>query len=396
LSAPAEQANPEPTRADPIGILQALIRCPSVTPEEGGALHYLAGLLGEAGFETHIVRFSEPGTADVDNLFARIGEGELNLAFAGHTDVVPPGDLTRWRFDPFLGEIADGMIFGRGAADMKGGVAAFAAAALNYVARSGKPNGALSLLITGDEEGPAVNGTDKLLQWAKARGERFSHCIVGEPTNPNALGDMIKIGRRGSLNGEVVVSGRQGHSAYPHLAENPLPIMARIVSALSDLVLDKGNAHFERSQLVVTSIDVGNSAFNVIPGEARARFNVRFNDIWTPETLHARLEAAIREAAGNAKAELICHPCNSLAFITEPEAFVQTVSRAIEAETGKSPVLSTSGGTSDARFVRDYCPVVEFGLVGQTMHAFDEHVAVKDVQALTRIYERIIEDYFTA
>jgi succinyl-diaminopimelate desuccinylase len=277
---------------------------------------------------------------------------------------------------------------------MKGGVAAFVAAALGYVARSGQPKGALSLLITGDEEGPAVNGTVKLLQWAADRGERFSHCIVGEPTNPSALGEMIKIGRRGSLNGEIVVSGRQGHSAYPHLAENPLPTMARIVGALSDLVLDQGNAHFDRSQLVVTSVDVGNSAFNVIPGEARARFNLRFNDLWTPETLSERLETAIREAAGNAKAELICMPCNSLAFITEPDAFVQTVSRVIEAETGRTPVLSTSGGTSDARFIRNYCPVVEFGLVGQTMHAFDEHVAVRDLQALTRIYERIIEDYF--
>jgi succinyl-diaminopimelate desuccinylase len=393
LSAVQEQDATE-AHADPLAILQTLIRCPSVTPQEGGALHYLAGLLGEAGFETHILRFSETGTPDVDNLFARIGEGEPHLVFAGHTDVVPPGDLTRWRFDPFSGEIADGMIFGRGAADMKGGVAAFAAAALNYIARSGEPNGTISLLITGDEEGPSINGTAKLLQWAAARGERFSHCIVGEPTNPNALGDMIKIGRRGSLNGEIVVTGRQGHSAYPHLAENPLPIMARIVTALSDLVLDQGDAHFDRSQLVVTSIDVGNTAFNVIPGEARARFNVRFNDIWTPETLSKRLSAAVGEAAGNAKAEVICQPCNSLAFITQPDGFVQTVSRAIEAETGRMPVLSTTGGTSDARFIRNYCPVIEFGLVGQTMHAFDEHVAVKDVQALTRIYERIIENYF--
>jgi succinyl-diaminopimelate desuccinylase len=394
LTAPTELADAAQARADPVAILQALIRCPSVTPEEGGALHYLAALLGEAGFATDIVRFSEPGTPDVDNLFARIGEGDPHLIFAGHTDVVPPGDLARWRFDPFSGEIADGMIFGRGAADMKGGVAAFAAAMLDYIQRSGAPRGSLSLLITGDEEGPAINGTVKLLQWAAARGERFSHCIVGEPTNPNALGDMIKIGRRGSLNGEIVVVGRQGHSAYPQVAENPLPTMARLVTALSDLALDRGNAHFDRSQLVVTSVDVGNAAFNVIPGEARARFNVRFNDIWTPDTLRDRLEAVVREAAGNAQAELICLPCNSLAFITKPDGFVETLSRAIETETGRTPVLSTSGGTSDARFIRDYCPVVEFGLVGQTMHAFDEHVTVKDVQALARIYGRIIEEYF--
>jgi succinyl-diaminopimelate desuccinylase len=394
LTAATKLADAAHARADPVAILQALIRCPSVTPEEGGALHYLAALLGEAGFATDIVRFSEPGTPDVDNLFARIGEGDPHLVFAGHTDVVPPGDLARWRFDPFSGEIADGMIFGRGAADMKGGVAAFAAAMLDYVQRSGAPRGSLSLLITGDEEGPAINGTVKLLQWAAARGERFSHCIVGEPTNPNALGDMIKIGRRGSLNGEIVVVGRQGHSAYPHVAENPLPTMARLVTALSDLALDRGNAHFDRSQLVVTSVDVGNAAFNVIPGEARARFNVRFNDIWTPDTLRDRLEAVVREAAGNANAELICLPCNSLPFVTKPDGFVETLSRAIEAETGRTPVLSTSGGTSDARFIRDYCPVVEFGLVGQTMHAFDEHVTVNDVRALARIYGRIIEEYF--
>jgi succinyl-diaminopimelate desuccinylase len=394
LSAVAGQASASTTRADPVAILQALIRCPSVTPEEAGALHYLASLLGEAGFTSDIVRFSQSDTPDVDNLFARIGEGEPHLVFAGHTDVVPPGDLSRWRFDPFSGEIADGMVFGRGAADMKGGVAAFAAAALDYVTRFGAPKGSLSLLITGDEEGPALNGTVKLLEWAAARGERFSHCIVGEPTNPNALGDMIKIGRRGSLNGEIVVTGRQGHAAYPHVAENPIPVMARIVSALSDVVLDKGSSHFDRSQLVVTSVDVGNTAFNVIPGEARARFNVRFNDIWTPETLRQRLDAELRKAAGNAKAELVCLPCNSLAFFTEPDAFVQTVSRAVEAETGRTPVLSTSGGTSDARFIRNSCPVVEFGLVGQTMHAFDEHVAIEDVQSLTRIYARIIKGYF--
>lgn len=396
MTAPTELADAAHIRADPIAILQALIRCPSVTPEEGGALHYLAALLGEADFATDIVRFAEAGTPDVDNLFARIGEGAPHLVFAGHTDVVPPGDLARWRFDPFAGEIADGMIFGRGAADMKGGIAAFAAAALDYVAQFGAPRGSLSLLITGDEEGPAINGTVKLLQWAADRGEHFSHCIVGEPTNPNALDEVIKIGRRGSLNGEIVVAGRQGHSAYPHLAENPLPTIARIVTALSDLVLDNGNAHFDRSQLVMTSVDVGNAAFNVIPGEARARFNVRFNDIWTPDTLRERLEAVVREAAGNANAELICLPCNSLAFITKLNGFVETVSGAIEAETGRRPVLSTSGGTSDARFIREYCPVVEFGLVGQTMHAFDEHVAVKDVHALTGIYGRIIRDYFRA
>jgi succinyl-diaminopimelate desuccinylase len=394
VNAGAEQERETEARPDPIAILQALIRCPSVTPEEGGALHYLAGLLAEAGFSTDIVRFSEGGSPDVDNLFARIGEGAPHLVFAGHTDVVPPGDLGRWRFDPFAAEIVDGMIFGRGAADMKGGVAAFAAAALDYVGRAGPPKGTLSLLITGDEEGPAVNGTVKLLDWAAKRGERFSHCIVGEPTNPNALGDMIKIGRRGSLNGEIVVTGRQGHAAYPHLAENPVPTMARIVSALSDLVLDHGNAHFDRSQLVVTSVDVGNSAFNVIPGEAWARFNVRFNDIWTPDSLRERLQAEITRAAGNAKAELICVPCNSLAFITQPDSFVDIASRAVEAETGRQPVLSTSGGTSDARFIRNYCPVIEFGLVGKTMHAFDEHVAIADVAALTRIYGRIIADYF--
>ncbi len=380
--------------ASALDIARDLIRCPSVTPAEGGALAYLEKLLSEAGFETHRVTFSEPGTPDVENLYARIGSGAPHLSFAGHTDVVPTGDETLWRFPPFSAEIAEGRVWGRGACDMKGGIAAFAAAALRYVEQHGKPKGAISLLITGDEEGPAINGTVKLLEWAAARGEKFSHAIVGEPTNPNALGDMIKIGRRGSLNGDIKVVGRQGHSAYPQQADNPIPTLARIVTALSAAPLDEGNAAFDPTRLVVTSFDVGNSARNVIPGEATAKFNVRFNDIWTPETLAARIKEIVAEAAQGADARLTIHPTNSISFRTQRSSFTDLVVAAIERRTGRSPELSTTGGTSDARFIASYCPVLEFGLVGKTIHATDENVEIADLEKLTEIYEEILERYF--
>ncbi len=380
--------------ASALDIARDLIRCPSVTPAEGGALAYLEKLLSEAGFETHRVTFSEPGTPDVENLYARIGSGAPHLSFAGHTDVVPTGDETLWRFPPFSAEVAEGRVWGRGACDMKGGIAAFAAAALRYVEQHGKPKGAISLLITGDEEGPAINGTVKLLEWAAARGEKFSHAIVGEPTNPNALGDMIKIGRRGSLNGDIKVVGRQGHSAYPQQADNPIPTLARIVTALSAAPLDEGNAAFDPTRLVVTSFDVGNSARNVIPGEATAKFNVRFNDIWTPETLAARIKEIVAEAAQGADARLTIHPTNSISFRTQRSSFTDLVVAAIERRTGRSPELSTTGGTSDARFIASYCPVLEFGLVGKTIHATDENVEIADLEKLTEIYEEILERYF--
>ena len=373
-----------------------LIRCASVTPAEGGALTLLERVLKATGFVTHRVVFSAPCTPDIDNLYARIGTGAPHLMFAGHTDVVPAGDRAAWRHDPFAGEIHDGVVYGRGACDMKGGVAAAAAAALDYVRTHGAPQGSISFLLTGDEEGPAVNGTVKLLAWAHERGERFDHCILGEPTNPNQLGDMIKIGRRGSLSGRIVVHGRQGHVGYPHLADNPIPHLTRILSALKSPTLDAGTAHFDASNLEVTSVDVGNTATNIIPGEAAALFNIRFNDLWTPQTLGAETMARVAAAAGEAKYTLTFQPTNATAFLTEPGAFSELLARAVKAETGVTPAYSTTGGTSDARFIKDYCPVVEFGLVGQTMHMADERAAVADIEALARIYGRVIADYFGA
>ncbi|RFB79536.1 succinyl-diaminopimelate desuccinylase [Methylovirgula sp. 4M-Z18] len=377
-----------------VALLQDLIRCPSVTPQEGGALQLLRKVLVAAGFDVEIARFSAPGTPDVDNLFAKIGSGAPHFTFAGHTDVVPPGDTAKWHFDPFSGTIADGKVWGRGTADMKGGVAAFAAAALGFLKKHAAPKGTISLLITGDEEGPAVNGTVKLLEWAKARGEIFDHCIVGEPTNPNALGDMIKIGRRGSLTGRLVVHGKQGHVGYPHLADNPIPAMLRLLTALKAKPLDEGTPHFDASNLEVTTVDTGNAATNVIPAEVRAVFNIRFNDVWTPESLEAELRARCAAVAAGAAYTLTFDPTNAVAFLTEPGDFTTLVATAVHTVTGRTPQLSTTGGTSDARFIQHYCPVVEFGLVGQTMHQVDEHVAVADVEQLAVIYEKVLEAYF--
>lgn len=375
-----------------------LIRCPSVTPQDAGALGALEAALKSVGFETHRLVFSEPGTPDVDNLFATIGSGAPHLVYAGHTDVVPAGDLARWTHDPFAAKIVDGVLYGRGASDMKGGIAAFAIAAIDYVKRHGvkkdKPWGTLSFLITGDEEGPSINGTVKMLDWARARGERFDHAIVGEPTNADRLGDTIKIGRRGSLNGTIRVIGKQGHVAYPHRADNPVPTMARIVAALTARELDHGTAHFDRTNLEVTSIDVGNPAVNVIPAEARARFNIRFNDIWTLETLQQRIREVVTQAAGEARVEIEFLPSNAVSFLTQPGDFTGLVSAAVKDVTGLTPELSTSGGTSDARFITRCCPVVEFGLTNETIHAVDENARVADIDALTAVYTKIIERYF--
>jgi succinyl-diaminopimelate desuccinylase len=381
--------------ASPLGLAQALIRCPSVTPEEGGALRFIAQMLGDAGFEVHRPMFSAERTPDVENLYARFGVGRPYLLFAGHTDVVPPGDETRWRHDPFAGAVEAGELFGRGAVDMKGGIACMMSAALRFLADRPGFTGSLGFLITGDEEGPAVNGTVKLLEWARARGERFDHCILGEPTNPQALGDMIKIGRRGSLTGRLTVHGKQGHVAYPHLAENPIAGMVRLLAGLKAEPLDAGTAHFDASNLEVTTVDVGNPATNVIPMEARATFNIRFNDLWSPQALEDELRRRLREAAGNTvryTAEF--EPTNAVAFLTAPDSFGFLI-EAIELETGRRPALSTSGGTSDARFIKDHCPVVEFGLVGQTMHQVDERVAVADLERLTAIYQGALERYFS-
>ncbi len=379
-----------------VALTRELLRCPSVTPVDAGALEVLERMLRSAGFACARKIFSEPGAADVDNLFAKFGTGRPHLVFAGHTDVVPPGDLQRWRFQPFSGEIAEGKIFGRGASDMKGAIAAFAVATLDYLRRHGSVKGAISFLITGDEEGPSINGTVKLLDWARSQGEIFDHCIVGEPTNVSALGDMMKIGRRGSLNGSIVVRGKQGHVAYPERAHNPVPAIARIAAALAGHELDRGTAHFACSNLEVTSIDVGNPTVNVIPAQARMSFNVRFNDLWTPETLQARIREIAQAAAGDTAIEIDFAPCNARAFLTEPGAFTRLVARAIEEATGRKPELSTTGGTSDARFIVRDCPVVEFGLLNETIHAVDENASIADIDALTAIYGRVLEYYFGA
>lgn len=384
--------------ADPVEIARALIRCPSVTPEEGGALACLADLLGNAGFTVHRVKLTSPDTPDVENLYARFGTKGPNFCFAGHTDVVPPGDATRWRFPPFEGAIRDGLLHGRGAVDMKGGVAASVAAALDLVAAQGTAlPGSVSFLITGDEEGPAINGTEKLLRWLADRDERIDHCVLGEPSSRAALGDMVKIGRRGSLSGTLTVHGKQGHVGYPHLAENPIRGMVRLLDALMAQPLDAGTDHFQASNLEVVTVDVGNTAFNVIPAEATARFNVRFNDLWMPATLKAEIERRLRTAAGNEvrwSVDFVERASDS--FLTAPGAFVDLVTASIEATTGRTPELSTTGGTSDARFIKDYCPVIEFGPVGTSMHQTDEAVPVEELHALTRVYGGILERYFAA
>jgi succinyl-diaminopimelate desuccinylase len=383
--------------ADPVAIARDLIRCPSVTPAEGGALAFLERALKGAGFATHRVTFSEPGAADVENLYARIGTGSPHLIFAGHTDVVPPGNEAAWTHPPFAAEVVDGTLFGRGAADMKGAIACKLAAVLDHLAaRGGKPAGSISFLVTGDEEGIAVNGTVKLLKWAAARGETFDHCILGEPTNPNALGDMIKIGRRGSLNGTLIVTGTQGHVAYPALADNPVRGIVTLVSALMAEPLDAGSAHFDPSNLEFTSVDVGNKTVNIIPGEARARFNIRYNDQHTREGLKPLIERRAAAAAGRIRWRIEWEPSNADVFLTRPGPFVELVADAIKEVTGRQPELSTSGGTSDARFIKDYGPVIEFGLANQTMHKVDERVPTADLVALTAIYRRILERYFEA
>ncbi|MGA2566422.1 MAG: succinyl-diaminopimelate desuccinylase [Pseudolabrys sp.] len=382
--------------ADPLALARDLVRCRSVTPAEGGALKFLDTTLTAAGFTVHRMTFREPGTDDVENFYARIGTASPHLTFAGHIDVVPPGDEKAWSHPPFSGEVADGKLYGRGAVDMKGGIACALAAVLDHLSHhGGKPKGSISFLITGDEEGIAVNGTPKLLQWAAARGEKFDHCILGEPSNVDALGDTIKIGRRGSLNGHLIVTGKQGHVAYPQRADNPIRGLVTIVSALQAEPLDSGSALFPPSHLEFTSVDVGNKTVNLIPGETRARFNIRFNDKHTLDSLKKLIEQRAAKAAGGAiKFAFQWEPSNAGVFAVKPGPFTELVVDAIAKVTGRKPELSTSGGTSDARFITQYCPVVEFGLVGQTMHATDERVPIADLRALTTIYRTIIDKYF--
>jgi len=381
--------------ADPIAIARDLLRCPSVTPAEGGALSYLDKILSAAGFKVERVTFHEPGHDDVENLYARIGEAAPHLMFAGHTDVVPPGDVSKWTHDPFSGDIADGMLYGRGAVDMKGGIACCVAAALDHLAANGgKPKGSISFLITGDEESVAVNGTIKLLKWAAEKGEKFDNAILGEPSNQKVLSDTIKIGRRGSQNGALVVTGKSGHVAYPQLADNPVRHIAHMMEALQSEPLDQGNANFDPSNLEFTSIDVGNKTVNLIPDEARARFNIRFNDCHTRASLRALMESRAAKAAGKAKWRFEWDGSNADVFLTKPGPFIDLVSGAVADVTGNRPILSTTGGTSDARFIKDYCEVVEFGLVNTTMHSTDERVPLDDLVKLTAIYRTVLNRYF--
>lgn len=381
--------------ADPVALAADLVRCPSVTPEEGGALVLLERYLAGAGFTC--TRVDRGGVA---NLFARWGpKGHpRSFGFNGHTDVVPPGDPSAWTRPPFGGEIAGGMLWGRGAADMKSGVAAFAAAAAD-IARAGvtdgATDGAVILAITGDEEGEAEHGTRALLDWMATRGERMSACLVGEPTCPERLGDTIKIGRRGSLTAQIVARGVQGHAAYPERACNPLPVLVAYLHRLARHRLDGGTAHFDPSTLAITTIDTGNPASNVIPAEARATVNIRFNDAHTPDSLSAWLAAEARAAEGDSGVRLsLAIRVSGESFVTPPGPLSDLVASAVAAETGITPALSTSGGTSDARFIRAHCPVVEFGLVGRTMHQTDEHVPVEDIRRLKAVYARILRDYF--
>ena len=376
---------------DPVALTAALIRCPSVTPEDGGAMAILEELLGTAGFECH--RADRGGVA---NLFARWGKKGANRSFGfnGHVDVVPVGDLAAWTQDPFGAAVIDGWMFGRGATDMKSGVAAFAAAAVDFV-RDTPPDGAVILTITGDEEGPSVDGTVALLDWMAKQGERMTACLVGEPTCPKALGDMMKIGRRGSLTAWITAHGVQGHSAYPHRARNPMSALVRLLAALEAEPLDQGTAHFDASTLAITTIDCGNPATNVIPAKGTATVNIRFNDSHSGASLTAWLQEKADAVAAETGVRFDLRvSISGESFLTPPGAFTNLVAKAVQAETGVVPEASTSGGTSDARFVKDHCPVVEFGLVGQTMHQVDERVEVAQIVRLKTIYTRILQDYF--
>ena len=379
---------------DPVALAQALIRRPSVTPADEGALETLAAVLRPLGFACHQLRFESDDSPAIDNLYAVVGTGGRNFCFAGHTDVVPPGKRDAWRIDPFAGAVEDGMLHGRGAADMKGAIACFAAAAARFVARHGDGlPGRISLLITGDEEGPSVNGTRRVLDWLRDRGERLDACVVGEPTNPTRLGEMVKIGRRGSLTGRLTVTGVQGHIAYPQLADNPIHRLLDMLAALRAAPLDDGTPHFQPSSLQLFSIDVGNPATNVIPAEARAGFNIRFNDRHTAASLERWLRQRLDSAGGSYRLDVTV---SGEAFLTEPGPLSSLVAGAIREKLGIEPELSTSGGTSDARFIRAHCPVAEFGLVGQTMHKVDERTSLADLAALTEIYDLILERYFAA
>ncbi|MGE5269273.1 MAG: succinyl-diaminopimelate desuccinylase [Thiohalocapsa sp.] len=383
---------------DPVELAAELIRRPSVTPADAGALDVVAARLEQLGFACHRLTFDDKGpdgdAAPIANLYARWGDGQPNVCFAGHTDVVPPGPAEAWSFAPFAGETRDGALCGRGAVDMKGAIAAFIAAAERFLAaRDAGFAGSISLLITGDEEGVAVNGTKKVLDWLRARGEALDACVVGEPTSATSLGDMIKIGRRGSMTGRLLVKGVQGHVAYPHLADNAAHRLVALLHALTAAPLDDGNAHFQPSSLQVTTIDIGNPATNVVPGLARATFNIRFNDLWSSDRLKAWVADRLAAVAG---ADELRWEVSGESFLVPPGPVSDCLAAAIAAVTGHAPELSTTGGTSDARFIQAYCPVAEFGLVGQTMHKADERVEIADIGRLTAIYQTFLERFFAA
>ncbi len=381
---------------DPLNLSQALIKCPSVTPDTGEALDVLQDILSEMGFRCKQVSFSAADTPDVNNLYAKFGHSSPNFCFAGHTDVVPVGDLEAWTVDPFGAEIKKGMLCGRGASDMKTAIACFVAAVSRFIdTRDNNFKGSISLLITGDEEGPAINGTKKLLEWITEEGDVLDACLVGEPTNPNKLGDMIKIGRRGSLNGYLTVSGTQGHTAYPHLADNPIHLIVKMLETITSKELDQGTDHFQASTIQVSTIDVDNPATNVIPAKAKATFNVRFNDLHKATDIERWLREQFDMLTNQTDGSYdLITKVSGEAFLSPPGQLSAVLSGAVTEVIGRTPVLSTSGGTSDARFIKDYCPVAEFGMVGATMHKIDESVKLVDLEALTAIYTTTLKNYF--
>ena len=377
--------------ANPIELTKTLINCRSVTPENDGAIEQVSHWLEEIGFKSEILNFKEEGTASIKNLWSKMGSKGPTICFAGHTDVVPTGNIDEWSSDPFDANEVNDKIIGRGAADMKGSIASFISATNRFVKEYPDFPGSIGFIITGDEEGCAINGTKKILTWMKSNNISFDDCIVGEPTNPNSLGEMIKIGRRGSVNGVITVKGVQGHVAYPHLADNPIPKLIKILENLINQKLDDGTEHFQPSNIEITSIDIGNTATNVIPKEASANFNIRYNDIFDREKIEEEVHNRIRSLNYDYSIKFE-HSGDS--FLTSPGKLTKNLSKIIEDQTGNTPELSTSGGTSDARFIKDYGNVVEFGLIGATMHKVDESASIKDIKNLTEIYYQLLKKYF--
>jgi succinyl-diaminopimelate desuccinylase len=383
-------------KIEALELSQALLQCPSITPVDAGALDILEAALNKLGFTCYRLPFSEDGTPDVDNLYARIGTSAPNFCFAGHTDVVPIGNRDDWSRDPFGGQIYNGTLHGRGASDMKCAIACFTAAASRFIGRHGENfNGSISFLITGDEEGPAINGTKKILDWMVRQDQTIDACLVGEPTNVKVLGDTIKIGRRGSMNGRLIVHGTQGHVAYPHLANNPVPVILKMLSAINSDVLDMGSDHFPPSNLEITTVDVGNGATNVIPTKAQARFNIRFNDLHSGASLEQHISKIIQSVAAEYEIQYgLEFSISGESFLTPPGFLSQVIQQATKSVTGYIPELSTTGGTSDARFIKDFCPVAEFGLINATAHKVDENASLNDINALTDVYDAVLEAFF--